>query len=124
MGFQYLSLKFISNYNILKDAGIIIKLSQWKKIITEDVKKILKDTFKELKDTVTIEVYTKKDINDSFNETTTELISALAETSPEIKPSFYTSGDEISKKRNVFRSPTILIAPDKYNIRFTGSPPR
>lgn len=93
-----------------------------KKIITEDVKKILKDTFKELKDTVTIEVYTKKGINDSFNETTTELISALAETSPEIKPSFYTIGDEISKKRNVFRSPTILIAPDKYNIRFTGSP--
>ena len=31
-------------------------------------------------------------------------------------------GDELSVKRNALRSPTVLIAPDKYRIRYTGTP--
>lgn len=91
-------------------------------ILTEDTKKNLREAFSALRDAVTIEVYTKDGANDAFNEKTIELINALSETSPKIRPAFHAIGDETSKRRNVFRSPTVLIAPDKYKIRFTGSP--
>lgn len=93
-----------------------------KEIITEDIRKILKDKFKDLKDEVNIEVFTKDGVNDVFNEAAISFIEALSETSGNIKSHFYKIGEEQSEKRNVLRSPTILIAPDKYSIRYTGAP--
>ncbi len=92
-------------------------------IIPDDVKKVIKDTFlKELKDDVLVEVYTKKGVNDQFNEAATALVKAMAELSDKVKVSFHTIGDEQSVKRNVTRSPSVLIAPDKYRIRYIGAP--
>lgn len=93
-----------------------------KEIITEDVKALLKETFKELKEDVHIEVFTKKGVNDPFNEATIKLIKAISEITPKIKATFHKIGDEASKRRGIDRSPTILIAPDMYSIRFTGAP--
>ncbi len=93
-----------------------------KEPITEDIKKILHDTFKGLKEEVVIEVFTEKGTNDAFNDATISLIKSLAEISPKIKPSFIRIGDELSRRRGITRSPTILLAPDKYDIRYTGSP--
>lgn len=92
------------------------------KVITEDMKKVLRETFREMKDEVLVEVYTKKGVNDVFNETLTELIKAISEISKKVRPVFLTIGDESSIQRGITRSPTLLIAPDKYNIRFTGAP--
>jgi len=91
-------------------------------LITEDVKKVLKDTFTELRDDVAIEVYTQKGTNDVFNKTLIGLVKALSETTNKIKPAFYTIGDEHSIERGITKSPTLTIAPDKYKIRFTGAP--
>ncbi len=93
-----------------------------KELITEDIKNILRDVFKDLRDEVVIEVFTKEGINDAFNNAVKELIKVIGELSAKIKPFFYTIGDQKSKERNVLRSPTLLIAPDKYKIRFTGAP--
>jgi len=92
-------------------------------VIPDDVKNALKETFlKELKEDVAIEVYTKPGANDQFNEATIALIRALAGLSGKLKASFHTIGDDQSIKRNVTRSPTVLIAPDRYRIRYTGAP--
>ncbi|HEY6010645.1 MAG TPA: thioredoxin family protein, partial [Nitrospirota bacterium] len=92
-------------------------------IIPDDVKSVIKETFfKELKDEVVIEVYTKAGMNDQFNEAAVSLVKALAALSDRIKASFHTVGDEQSVKRAVTRSPTVLIAPDKYRLRYTGAP--
>ena len=92
-------------------------------LIPDDVKKVLKDTFlSELRDDVLIEVFTQPGVNDSFNEATVQMIRTFAELSPKIKASFHTVGDEQARKRNVLRSPTILISPDRYRIRSTGAP--
>ncbi len=92
-------------------------------IIPDDVKKAIKESFLEsLKDDVLLEVYTQKGKNDQFNEAALSLIKALAELSDKLKVSFYTVGDAQSVKRNVTRSPSVLIAPDKYRIRYTGAP--
>ncbi len=93
-----------------------------KEEITEDVRAVLKDTFKALQDDVPIEVFTQKGINDTFNDALVTLVETLREISPKIKPSFHQIGDSQSGKRDVKRSPTLLVAPDKYRIRFTGSP--
>ena len=91
--------------------------------IPEDVQQTIKDTFfKDMKDEVTVEVYTKAGMNDDFNEVTVSLIKTLAALTDKIKVSFHTVGDAQSIKRNALRSPTVLIAPDKYRIRYTGAP--
>ncbi len=92
-------------------------------IIPEDVKKVIKETFLEgFKDDIVIEVYTQKGRNDQFNDAAVSLLKALAELSSKLKVSFHTVGDPQSVKRNVSRTPTVLIAPDKYRIRYTGAP--
>ena len=92
-------------------------------IIPDDVKNVLKETFlKELKEDVIIEVYTKPGTNDQFNEATISLIKVLAGLSAKLKVAFYAIGEDQSIKRDITRSPTVLIAPDKYRIRYTGAP--
>ncbi len=92
-------------------------------LIPVDVQNAIKETFfKELKDEVLIEVYTLRGVNDQFNTATVQLIKVLAGLTDKIKASFHVVGDELSVKRNALRSPTVLIAPDKYRVRFTGTP--
>lgn len=92
-------------------------------IIPDDVKNIIKETFlKEFKEDILVEVYTKTGINDQFNEATVSLIKALAGLTDKLKVSFHTVGDAQSVQRNVTRSPSLLIAPDRFRIRYTGAP--
>src|SRR5512143_783016 len=93
-----------------------------KEIITEDIKKVLRDAFKELRDEVIVEVFTKDGVNDSFSDIAIGLVKALSELTDKIKPHFYKIGDEMAKNRKVLRSPTVLSAPDTYAIRYTGAP--
>lgn len=92
-------------------------------IIPEDVKKTLRDTFfKDLQEDVAIEVFTLAGMNDQYNAATVALVRSLVSLSPKLRASFHTVGDQHSVKRNVTRSPSILIAPDKYRLRYTGAP--
>ncbi|MBI4689934.1 MAG: thioredoxin-disulfide reductase [Nitrospirae bacterium] len=93
-----------------------------KELITEDIREILREAFKQLDDVVAIEVYTKIGMNDMFNDIAVDLFRTMSELTDKIKVSFYKIGDENSRKHNVLRSPTIIIAPDKYDIRYTGAP--
>ena len=92
-------------------------------ILPDDVKQAIRETFQQgLATDVAIEVYTKNGTNDQFNEAAVTLVKALAELSDKLKVSYHAVGDELSVKRNVTRSPSILIAPDAYRIRYTGAP--
>lgn len=94
-----------------------------KEIIPEETRTQIKETFfKGLKDDVIIQVYTKPGPHDEFNEAAIAIVKALAELSDKLKVSFHAIGDELSLQHKVTRSPTILIAPDKYRIRSTGAP--
>ena len=93
-----------------------------KPIVTEEVKKDLLKSFKSLEGPVTIAVFTKEGVNDQYNKIASQLITEMAAVDERLSAEFHSIGDESSEKHNVLRSPTILIAPDKYNIRFTGTP--
>ena len=98
-------------------------MAEQHEIIPEDVQKSLRDTFfKDLQDDVAIEVFTLTGMNDQYNAATVGLTRTLASISPKLKASFHTVGDQQSVKRSVTRSPSVLIAPDKYRMRYTGAP--
>jgi len=92
------------------------------KVIQQDKEEILKKKFDILKKEVPIYVFTRKGENDPFNRFTMALIKELGKLTPKIIPEFHEIGDEVSKKYDVSRSPTILIDPAAYHIRYTGSP--
>ncbi|MBI4848241.1 MAG: hypothetical protein HY808_06635 [Nitrospirae bacterium] len=93
-----------------------------KELINEDIRNSLREAFKQLKDTVLIEVYTQAGMNEPFNEAAVGLLKVMPELTDKIKVDFYRLKDDHAKKRGIDRSPTVLIAPDRYNIRYTGAP--
>jgi len=90
--------------------------------ISGDSKKIIKKELENLKDPVSILLFTSEEENKPFNEFSIRLFTELSLISDKILPKFEKIGSELSKKHNVTRSPTIVIQPDKYNIRLTGAP--
>jgi len=92
------------------------------KIISEDVRNSLKKAFSRLVEPVEVEVYTREGINEPFNEAAVGFMKGLPELTDKIKVHLYKTVDKTAHKRGVARSPVILIDPDKYNIRYTGSP--
>lgn len=91
-------------------------------VITEDVRKLLQELLRGMQDELTVEVFTQAGTNDHYNAATTELVRTLAELSPKILPSFFTLDSEQAKLRGVAHTPTVLLAPDRLMMRFTGSP--
>ncbi|KAF0182354.1 MAG: putative pyridine nucleotide-disulfide oxidoreductase family protein [Nitrospirae bacterium] len=93
-----------------------------KELITEEIRKTLRETLKGLESEVAIEVFAGKGVNEHYSNAAHELVEALAEISPKIQASYFEIGGEQAKKRDVKRSPVVLLAPDAYSIRLTGAP--
>jgi thioredoxin reductase (NADPH) len=91
-------------------------------ILTPEMKKDLKANFAVLKSPVTVMVFTKEGVNEQFNQIATDLVREISGVEPRVRADFRRVGDEASVKYGVKRSPTLLIDPDKYSIRFTGAP--
>jgi thioredoxin reductase (NADPH) len=89
-------------------------------ILPEETKQVLRDTFKDLKDKVSIEVFIKD--NDQFSAFASELVSGIARLTDKIEAKIHKAGSEGAKKRGIRRFPTILISPDKYRISLIGAP--
>ena len=90
--------------------------------ISEDSKKIIKKELDNLTNPVSVLLFTSEEENKPFNEFSIKLFTELSQISDKIQPKFEKIGSELSKKHNVTRSPTIVIQPNKYNIRLTGAP--
>lgn len=90
--------------------------------LPDDAKKILIERFKVLKNKVILEVFIKEGENDQFNTLTVLFTKELEKISDKIGVIINKIGNTKSKKYNVTRSPTILINPEDYKIRYTGSP--
>ncbi len=91
-------------------------------LIPEESRRLLRKEFSQLIEDVKIIVFTDDKGNKPFNEYSVNLLTELAETTPKIKPAFEKITEYATQKYGVSRTPTILIQPDKYYIRFTGAP--
>jgi len=92
------------------------------KLIPDEARKMIAERLNSFKDSVNVEVYTKDGEHDEFNAVSVGLVTELAEISPKIVPKFFKIGDARAKEMGVERTPTILVAPEKYRIRYTGAP--
>ncbi|MBU1611725.1 MAG: FAD-dependent oxidoreductase, partial [Proteobacteria bacterium] len=102
------------------DNGAGQEQSDW--FLPQDSVKQLGELFANMKDEVTLELFTQDGYNDPYNEFCVNFTRDLARLSPRIKVNLHLIGSAQATKREVTHSPTILISPDKYAIRFTGAP--
>ncbi len=91
-------------------------------LIPEEGRKHLQELFGALKQTVQLEVYTPADSQNEFESFTRNFALDLARLSERIVTSFHPLDGERAKNYAVTLSPTILVNPADYRIRFTGAP--
>jgi thioredoxin reductase (NADPH) len=91
-------------------------------LLSPESKKALEKGFSQFKNPVAVTVFTKEGQNEPFNEFSVNLLKELSGIIDKIRPEFENIGSELSKKYDVSRSPTILIGPGRFNIRFLGAP--
>jgi len=82
----------------------------------------LKATFEELPNDIMLYLFTAKGHEDAFTHANRQIIKAFRELSAKITLREYDLDHELAKKWNVTSSPTLLIAPERYSIRWLGAP--
>ncbi len=90
--------------------------------VSQEVTTKIKALLGDLPHGMTIHLFNKKGFNDGFNEAAKELMSFLAELSDKVEYQEHTLEDALAKKWKIERSPTILLEPDRYSIRWLGAP--
>lgn len=90
--------------------------------IPEESRKYLEKMFATFKESVKIEVYTEEGPHKEYNDFTLNICRALATLTDKIDLQEYQIDSDMGRKREIIASPTVLIDPDKYDIRFLGAP--
>lgn len=82
----------------------------------------LKATFEQLPNDIPLYLFTAKGHEDVFTHANRQVIRAFREFTNKITLREYDLDHELAKKWNVTNSPTLLIAPERYSIRWLGAP--
>ncbi len=82
----------------------------------------LKQTFEQLPNDIPLLLFADRGRDDVFAQATRQVIRAFRELSPRITLKEYGLDHELARRHNVTRSPTLLVAPDRYSIRWLGAP--
>lgn len=92
------------------------------KVLDDEARKYLGERFKEMRRKVTIHLFVREGENQDYDELLTNFVSELCEITDKIEARMHGIGDEDSTKWGVIRYPTVLLDPDRYDIRYTGAP--
>ncbi|NDV24198.1 FAD-dependent oxidoreductase [Desulfovibrio sp. JC022] len=95
---------------------------KYRNFIPEESREYLEKLFAGFKRIVTIEVYTTDGEHREYNEFTLNICRAFNVMSDKIELREYAVDSEMGKNRNIITTPTVLISPDEYDIRFLGAP--
>ena len=82
----------------------------------------LKATFEQLPNDIPLYLFAAKGHEDVFTQANRQVIRAFRELSSRITLREHNLDHELAKKWNVTHSPTLLIAPEKYSIKWLGAP--
>ena len=82
----------------------------------------LKATFEQLPNEIILYLFTAKGHEDAFTQANRQVIRAFRELGAKITLREYDLDHELARKWNVNSSPTLLIAPEQYAIRWLGAP--
>jgi thioredoxin reductase (NADPH) len=82
----------------------------------------LKETFEKMPNDIPLYLFTAAGGADVFTEANRQIIRAFRGLSSKITLKEYNTNHELARKWNVTSTPTLLIAPDTYSIRWLGAP--
>jgi len=82
----------------------------------------LKATFEQLPNDIPLLLFTAEGHEDAFTQANRQVIRAFRELSDKITMREYDLDHELAQKYNITHSPTLLIAPERYSIRWIGAP--
>ena len=82
----------------------------------------LKATFEQLPNDIPLLLFTAEGHEDVFTQANRQVIRAFRELSDKITMREYGLDHELAQKYNITNSPTLLIAPERYSIRWIGAP--
>lgn len=82
----------------------------------------LKQTFEKLPHDIPIYMFVDRGRDDVFSQTNRQIVRAFRELTSKITFREHQMDHELARKWDVDRSPTLLIAPERVNIRWIGAP--
>ncbi len=91
-------------------------------IASDNYLRQLKATFEQLPNDINLYLFTAKGHEDAFTHANRQVIRAFRELSAKITLREYDLDHELARQWNVTSSPTLLIAPEHYSIRWLGAP--
>ncbi|TIH13054.1 FAD-binding protein [Marinifilum sp. JC120] len=95
---------------------------KYRNFIPEESREYLEKLFAGFKRTITIEVYTTDGEHREYNDFTLNICRAFNVLSEKVELREYAVESEMGKNRKIITTPTVLISPDEYDIRFLGAP--
>ncbi|MGE4443066.1 MAG: FAD-dependent oxidoreductase [Desulfomicrobium sp.] len=94
--------------------------AEW--FLPEDQRKALSVYLKDFKEAVPVHLFVKPGQNDAYADFAHSLMKDLVRLTDRITLSLHSDDEKANARFGVSRFPTLLIAPEKYSIRFTGAP--
>ncbi len=88
----------------------------------ENFMRQLRETFDKLPNDIALYMFVDRGEDNVFTQTNRQIVRAFREISSRITFREYFMDNELAGKWNVDRSPSLLIAPERYNIRWLGAP--
>lgn len=88
----------------------------------QDAEKELKQVFEKIPEQIPVYLFAQPGKNDVFSDTARKAIRYFKQLSNKIVFHEYDLSHKLAKKWNIDNSPTILIDPEHYNIRWLGHP--
>jgi thioredoxin reductase (NADPH) len=82
----------------------------------------LRATFEQMPHDIPLYLFTAKGHEDVFTKANRQVIRAFREISPKVTLREYDLDHKLAQKYNITSSPTLLIAPERYSIRWLGAP--
>jgi len=82
----------------------------------------LRQTFEQLPNDMPLLLFVEKGSDDVFAQAARQVIRAFRELSPRITLKEYDLSHELARRYQITSSPTLLIAPGQYDIRWLGAP--
>ena len=82
----------------------------------------LRETFAQLPNEIPLLLFSDRNHEDAFLQAARQVIRAFRELTPKISLKEYNLDHQLAEKWNVDSSPTLLLDPDHYNIRWLGAP--
>lgn len=96
--------------------------NQSETILNKSVKDQLTVPFEQLPHNIPLYLFTQSGNNDIFNQAASQVIRAFQEITDKIQLQEFDLNHSLAKQWDVYRSPTLLLDPDRYSIRWLGAP--